>query len=201
MLSSNHIISKWYKSNRSLQPELKYPVIYEDDVDSRLPPKNVVTNQVDSFEDITELDEGTKSENTKDDNGNSITKEKSCTEKEQQATVKVADVTKHENSTAQKEQPKTKPTILTGVVEFTKGDPDDNSNFSPKVTMRTEEKKSFFARRLESVKGTGRSIRKSLSLTSYRTQKSGTLSSSKSVSSFSSSPRPVRKMGEDWGAS
>ena len=81
MLSSNHIISKWYKSNRSLQPELKYPVIYEDDVDSRLPPKNVVTNQVDSFEDITELDEGTKSESTKDDNGNSITKEKSCTER------------------------------------------------------------------------------------------------------------------------
>ena len=114
MLSSNHIISKWYKSNRSLQPELKYPVIYEDDVDSRLPPKNVVTNQVDSFEDITELDEGTKSENTKDDNGNSITKEKSCTEKEQQATVKVADVTKHENS-KQKEQPKTKPTKLTGI--------------------------------------------------------------------------------------
>ena len=171
---------------------MKYPVIYEDDVDSRLPPKNVVTNQVDSFEDITELDEGTKSENTKDDNGNSITKEKSCTE---QATVKVADVTKHGNST-QKEQPKTKPTKLTGVVEFTKVDPDDNSNSSPKVTMRTEEKKSFFARRLESVKGTGRSIRKSLSLTSYRTPKSGTLSSSKSVSSFSSSPRPVRKMGE-----
>ena len=52
---------------------------------------------MDSFEDITELDEGTKSENTKDDNGNSITKEKSCTEKDQQATVKVADVTKHEN--------------------------------------------------------------------------------------------------------
>ena len=117
---------------------MKYPVIYEDDVDSRLPPKNVVTNQVDSFEDITELDEGTKSENTKDDNGNSITKEKSCTEKDQQATVKVADVTKHENSRAQKEQPKTKPTKHTGIIEFP--NPDDNSSYSPKVTMRTEEK-------------------------------------------------------------
>ena len=174
---------------------MKYPVIYEDDVDSPLPPKNMVTNQVNSFEDIKEGDEVTKIENTIDDNRNSITKEKSCTQKDQQATVKIADVTKHENST-QKDQTKTKPAKLTGVVEFTKGDPDDNTNSSPKVTMRTEEKKSFFARRLESVKGTGRSIRKSFSLTSYRTPKSGTLSSSKSVSSFSSSPRPVRKMGE-----
>ena len=174
---------------------MKHPVIYEDDVDSPLSPADMVNNQVNSFEDIKEVDEVTKIEDTKDDNGNSITKEKSCTQKDQHAPVKVADVTKHETGT-QKEQPKTKPTKLTSVVEFTKGDPDDNTNSSPKVTMRTEERKSFFARRLESVKGTGRSIRKSLSLTSYRTRKSGTLSSSKSVSSFSSSPRPVRKMGE-----
>ena len=167
---------------------MKHPVIYEDDVDSPLSPADMVNNQVNSFEDIKEVDEVTKIEDTKDDNGNSITKEKSCTQKDQHAPVKVADVTKHENGT-QKEQPKTKPTKLTAVVG-------DNSNYSPKVTMRTEEKKSFFARRLESVKGTGRSIRKSLSLTSYRTRKSGTLSSSKSVSSFSSSPRLVRKMGE-----
>merc|ERR1719270_1126627 len=97
------------KRFRSLQPELKRPVIYEDDVDSPLSPADMVNNQVNSFEDIKEVDEVTKIEDTKDDNGNSITKEKSCTQKDQHAPVKVADVTKHETGT-QKEQPKTKPT-------------------------------------------------------------------------------------------
>ena len=87
----------------------------------------MVNNQVNAYKDIKGVD----------DNGKSITKEKSCTQKDQQATVKVADVTKHENS-KQKEQPKTKPTKLTGIIEFT--NPDDNSSYSPKVTMITEEK-------------------------------------------------------------
>ena len=66
---------------------MRYPLSYEDNVDSRLPPKNMVNNQVNAYKDIKGVD----------DNGKNITKEKSCTQKDQQATVKVADVTKHEN--------------------------------------------------------------------------------------------------------
>ena len=47
----------------------------------------MVNNQVNAYKDIKGVD----------DNGKNITKEKSCTQKDQQATVKVADVTKHEN--------------------------------------------------------------------------------------------------------